>query len=179
MTEVTIRLPEIRILSEAESNQRAAVERVSARGITPEIGWRLAGLTDGEGHFGIHRTGSGGFRCAFVIKMRADDKPLLDSLCAQTGVGKVSIETHRTRHNPCARWEVWRKDECALLADIFTAYPLESKKARDAAIWMEALDEWALIYQNEKADWTRMEQLDQELKAVRKFPLELLTEEEV
>jgi hypothetical protein len=43
-----------------------------------EVGLRLAGLTDGEGCFFICPVNGRNWRCGFTIKMRLDDRPLLE-----------------------------------------------------------------------------------------------------
>lgn len=165
---------EIIVLEGAEAEAFAARERVSQRGLDAETCLRLVGITEGEGHFGIVRLKpkTKSWRCVFVIKLRADDRALLEGLREATGLGRIGTEATPTRHNPCVRWEVAKKDELDQLADIFRAYPLRSKKARDAAIWMEALDEWLIIGKGDRGtDWSRMAELARDLREVRKFNL--------
>lgn len=111
--------------------------------VTPEMGQYLAGLTDGEGCFGIYRSSRFTYRCEFVINLREDDRPLLEWLKAETGLGHVSDGRRKTRKtrgdNPSARWHVSSVGECLDLIAIFETYPLRSKKARDFEIWAKAV----------------------------------------
>lgn len=107
-----------------------------------EIGWYFAGLVDGEGCFSIAPP-----RCDFILKMRADDRALLETLRADLGgVGRIGLELGRTEdrtRRPQVRWTVSRQRELVWLTEFFDAFPLRSKKARDYAIWREAVIEWA------------------------------------
>lgn len=116
--------------------------------IPDSVGYYLAGLTDGEGHFGISkntRRGRNHHGCLFIINMRLDDLPLLEWLHEQTG-GLGSIGRNqglRQRQGwetrPVAAWRVYSKAECLELVHIFEEYPLHSKKARDFTIWAQAV----------------------------------------
>lgn len=41
--------------------------------------------------------------------------------------------------NPQVRWEVYRKADCLTLIDFFDKFPLQAKKAKDYALWKEAV----------------------------------------
>lgn len=102
----------------------------------------LAGLTDGEGCFSIRPTG-----CSFIINLRDDDSDLLQWLCATFNVGTVTYGKDASAdgkiRRPVARWTVSRKREVLWLTRVFDAFPLKSKKARDYAVWREAVIDWA------------------------------------
>lgn len=106
----------------------------------------LAGLCDGEANFDIHRQqrDSGEyFYPRFEMTLRADDGGLLAMLQQQVG-GKIYAKDERSPSdspgkNPTTRWEIVSREECARLVDIFDRFPLQSKKARDFAIWREAV----------------------------------------
>lgn len=113
--------------------------------VTPEIGWHFAGLVDGEGCFSISRRGYP----SFILKMRGDDRALLERVQRDLGhpgritTGKPSGEGNR---HPWVRWEITRRRELLWLTEVFDAYPLRSKKARDYAIWREAVIDWSAGY---------------------------------
>ena len=108
--------------------------------VTPEVGQYLAGLTDGEGCFGIYTSTRWTYRVEFVINLRADDRPLLEWLKAETGLGYISVASRKKRGDkPTARWAVQSIRECLDLIAIFETYPLRSKKARDFEIWAKAV----------------------------------------
>jgi LAGLIDADG endonuclease len=110
-----------------------------AGGVNAEVGFRLAGLTDGEGCFSIATN-----HCAFVVKMRADDRPLLERIRSEVGSpgrfanAKGLGETQK----PQVSWIISRKAELLWLTEVFDAFPLWSKKARDYEIWREAVIAW-------------------------------------
>lgn len=116
-------------------------------GIPDSFGYRLAGLTDGEGHFGIAKNTKHGlttYTCVFVINMRDDDAPLIEWLHETSGLGVIYRATAiRQRQgwetNPTISWRVQKKVECLQVVAIFERYPLLSKKARDFEIWAKAV----------------------------------------
>lgn len=109
--------------------------------VTPEVGYRLASLADGEGCFHIGKRGKN-YMCSFIITLRQDDAPLLRIFQEATGVGSMYFRPASGNMKPKVRWEVHRKKEVLALAGIFDAYPLWSKKATDFTIWREAVHYW-------------------------------------
>jgi hypothetical protein len=102
----------------------------------------FAGFTDGEGCFDIKPVGEY-FICRFTIGLRADDKPLLEEIQSELGgIGDLRVQRMRNGAGTQARWEVARKTEVGVLADVFTEYPLRSKKHRDFIIWKQAVGIW-------------------------------------
>jgi len=132
--------------------------------IPPDLGYYLAGLADGEGCFVIAPTRTG-YTCAFVVHMRGDDRPLLERLQRETGLG--GLYRGRTRKqpdgHPSARWAIQTTSDCATLVRIFDQYPLRSKKARDFAIWREA------VRAQTRHDWPRVGDLYVTLKELRPY----------
>lgn len=131
------------------------------------FGHWLAGLLDGEGHFFIRRTTG-----KPSVNMRADDRDMLALAQARTGVGRLyEVPAGRMGH-PQVRWEVAVKAEVLVLAALLDAHPLRSKKAREFAIWREALGIWQTVrrggvrrtYQQD-----RMAELAAKLVATRPF----------
>jgi hypothetical protein len=101
----------------------------------------VAGLIDGEGTFAIEVRGKAGAFFANVC-LRADDRPLLDELKNQLGIGNVT-ETHSPSHkSPQARWQVTRLKELLYLTCLLDRFPLRGKKRHDYAIWRETLLEY-------------------------------------
>ena len=148
--------------------------------ISPEAGYRLAALADGEGCFAIPRlaprgTKQASFYCLFVVKMREDDTLFLARMKEEIGLGTLRWGTPSNgdgaKRQPWVRWEIRRKEECISLVHIFDEYPLWSKKAQDFAIWREAVFEWSLIsnHRGQRADWSRIAKLDKRLKEYRRF----------
>lgn len=123
--------------------------------VAPDIGYRLAGYIDGEGSFAItkQRSGNGGrkisYGCAFIIQVRDDDLAALELYQQATGVGVLylfqrSVNSKWTLpgSKPYAKWQVQNKRDCLRMAEILEQYPLVTKKARDCAIWIQAVRYW-------------------------------------
>lgn len=111
------------------------------RDLPEGLGPWLAGFVDGEGNFDIHkqqRESGIYYYCRFEISLRADDGGLLQMLQRIFG-GKVYYGSPGEGLNEKARWELVSRAECARIVDVFDRFPLQSKKARDFAIWREAL----------------------------------------
>jgi hypothetical protein len=144
-----------------------------------ELGWRLAALADGEGCFAMTISGSKrqSFRCFFIVGMRSDDRPFLELMQTSTGLGhlfdltpSIKALARRPGTNPQTHWGINAYHEVLALAAIFDRYPPISKKARDYAIWREALDVWG------ERDWGRMAVLKEALSEGRIYdasPIEL------
>jgi len=95
----------------------------------------LAGFTDGEGNFDIHRQVRNGkeyYYCCFEITLREDDNAILEFIKSKIG-GKVYYHSNKSR------LELVAKEECKRLTTIFEQYPLQAKKKRDFEIWKRAL----------------------------------------
>lgn len=106
----------------------------------------LAGFTDGEGCFRIHR-GKGGdyYACHFQIKMRRDDRPILQKIRRLTGVGRVFDADYRSPDRdscPQAVYLVQDRAGCVVIRDLFMRFPLRAKKLREFEEWSRALDDW-------------------------------------
>lgn len=113
-----------------------------------DVGYQLAGYTDGEGCFHIKRAKSKrrrypSYTCEFVVNVRWDDRAALEFYREQTGLGTVYFIKRGNydvvNAQPLARWAVQRQAECLEVVRIFEEYPLRTKKARDFAIWAQAV----------------------------------------
>lgn len=137
----------------------------------------LAGFLDGEGCFIIaaHTGGRQGptYGCEVRIRLRADDTPVLERIVQELGIGNVRQEPAGEVGHPKALWRVGSKEGCALMVRILDRHPLVAKKARDYAIWREAVHEWCSENRPRGAaaasDWTQMIALRERLKAVRQY----------
>ena len=136
--------------------------------ISDDFGYWLAGLIDGEGCFHIKRVGGAGgsLICTMIVGLRVDDRPILEEVRQATGIGAL----YEARRPSCTllRWEVTRKAECVELISILDRYPLRTRKARDYALWREAVNTWQLVVARRRADWTRMAELKVELEHGRR-----------
>jgi hypothetical protein len=106
----------------------------------------VLGLVDGEGSFAIHFNRSQRRRAKveprFCLKLRAEDRCLLDELCEFVGCGRVYIQRdRRPNHNLCYRFEVSnRLDLFEKVIPFFEQHPLQSpSKQRDFALFRRVL----------------------------------------
>lgn len=140
------------------------------------FGHWLAGFIDGEGCFLIETTRpSATHYCAFRLEVRADDRPILDEIRERLGIGKIRECRRGTYHG--AIWAVQNKADCASLVGFLDRYPLRAKKARDYAVWREAVAEWGCVSHGggrgvnmRRHDWTRMAELRVALRDGRRAP---------
>jgi hypothetical protein len=150
--------------------RRALRTLVPPAEIDPGFGHWLAGFIDGEGCFLVHNKPNGpSHHCLFRIGLHADDEPILEEIRDRLGSGSVWGHTPPScPTSPRAMWTVNRKQECIHLVEFLDRYPLRAKKARDYAIWREAVTEWTTKYPGGKdQDWAKMAALKAELAAGR------------
>ena len=113
--------------------------------VSDDFGHWLAGFIDGEGCFSVSYNGQRqrypSLKCTFRIALRSDDTPLLEECRRQTGLGVVYRQRPfaNQKWNPSAMWHVAHKSDSARLIEILDRFPLRSKKARDYAVWREAV----------------------------------------
>jgi hypothetical protein len=133
------------------------------------FGHWFAGFTDGEGCFRVKPTNKGTFQCRFSIGLRADDAPILHEIREWLGFGILVHSGRDSIKQEQWRLEVNRKVDTVKLVEIFDAYPLRAKKARDFAIWRQAVAVWADVVNGRQADWTSMSDLADALREERRF----------
>jgi hypothetical protein len=131
------------------------------------FGHWLAGFIDGEGHFQVSQNRNGGFGCRFAIGLRADDREALATIHQETGLGRMWVRRPAGQRHAVAYWSVQSLADCRHLCDLLERYPLRAKKARDFAIWREAVLNWTSA--RHERDWSRMAALKVALEAGRKF----------
>lgn len=103
----------------------------------------LAGFIDGEGCFQIrcHHLNSKHYPY-FNIRLRDDDLDILLKIQEFLNGGTI----YRSHYNadcpgrkPAAELRLYKEADCLRLVEILDQYPLQAKKARDYAIWREAV----------------------------------------
>lgn len=144
----------------------------------------LAGFIDGEGCFTI-RDNKGSDRkslvCEFHINLRRDDDAILSEIAAKTGLGRIyfAAPSRTTDRNaqPQVRWLVSRRSQLLKLIDLLDRFPLRAKKARDYAVWREAVLAWQSVRligtspnrTRNAPIWIRMKELKEHLEAGRAY----------
>lgn len=103
-----------------------------------EDAW-LAGFADGEGYFQLRKQNNCGIRVEprFRIHLRCDDIAILHAL--QVAFGGNVRRGKNGDWNAQAHWLVSSKRELGGLIDYFDRFPLRAKKAREYAIWRDAV----------------------------------------
>jgi hypothetical protein len=112
----------------------------------------VVGLVDGEGSFAVHFNESQRRRAKveprFCLKLRAEDKTLLDQLREFFGCGKVYIQRdRRPNHVLCYRFEVSNRQELReKVIPFFEQHPPRSpSKQRDFTLFRQVM---ALVRQD-------------------------------
>lgn len=129
--------------------------------IDSEFGHWLAGFIDGEGCFRIHKEKGGGYyACHFTLKLRDDDRAILEEIVSRTGIGHLKPDVVRGTSKPALIWVVQSKAECVKLVDLLDRFPLRAKKRRDWRIWRRAVRHWVTAPRGNRwhgaRDWSLM-----------------------
>ncbi len=143
------------------------------------FGHWLAGFIDGEGSFQIVAF-RGRFDCRFRVKLRDDDRAILEEIVKRTGIGRIKTDAGHGSSKPQAVWKVQNKAECLALVQLLDRYPVRAKKARDYVVWRAAVMLWLEIGQTYKlvpghgnqyaaADWSGIEPLHAELARLHTY----------
>jgi len=138
------------------------------------FGYWLAGFTDGEGCFRIQRHERGTHACGFQIKLRRDDKAVLERIRRFVGHGVISdCDDASGGSAPQAKYCVQDKAGCEALVGLFRRFPLTAKKAIDFEVWADAVWEWLERPRGNRwsgqADQSRAASLKSRLENVRKY----------
>lgn len=136
-----------------------------------EAGYRLAGVTDGEGCFSISRTSGKGYVCNFKVKMRSDDRPFLETIRDEVGMGSIHTGKPWTadghKRNGWVAWTIQKKSDLLKLTEIFDTYTLRSKKRKDYEIWRQAVIDWNAHGPGDS--WEFVAEAHDALREVRRF----------
>jgi hypothetical protein len=156
------------------------------------FGWYFTGLVDGEGCFRMSPANprlSQSWQVHFCITMRADELPHLSAIARRVGCGRIYLKKPPIRLSPGApktkatvSWNTSRiADHSNILLPHFERYPLQFKKARDFAIWKQAIP---VINESicrskkglrrgerrmSRTEWDYIASLYEQLKRVREF----------
>ena len=96
----------------------------------------LHGLLCAEGSFSLATAKTG-----LAVHMRQDERPLLDMLCRELGVGYVRNYRAYPPSHPSATWHVTRLDDAVRLGTWLEPKRLRGRKARELELWLQAVAE--------------------------------------
>lgn len=156
------------------------------------FGWFVTGFADGEGCFALTKQlpsraqRFSSWRAFFNIALRDDDAPGLEAVAARMGCGRVEYKKPRHgKQNPVVTWGVFKASELAqIIVPHFEKFPLQMKKARDFAIWKQAIPilearAWRRLHPVKglpksaqaltQAERETLERVDVQLKAIRQY----------
>jgi hypothetical protein len=111
--------------------------------------WYISGFVEGEGSFGIiiskHKTKKlrQDARLSFEIELRGDDRPILEKIKKQLDCGNIyELNYDRYGWMPHVKYSVRKfSDIRDKLVPFFRKYPLQGKKAKDYALFCQAMEE--------------------------------------
>jgi DNA modification methylase len=133
----------------------------------------LAGFIDGEGCFAIKGHSRGTYAPSFRVKLRADDRGILDGIRRTLGIGTVAEHAGSGGSERQASWTVGDRAGCQRLVDLLDKYPLRAKKRNDYLHWREAVCEWTERPRGNRwdgpSDQTRMSALRDALMEGRRY----------
>ena len=98
----------------------------------------FGGFFSGEGCFGLS-----GLVPRAVIKVRQDDRSILELFAARFGVGAVSDQGAYTNPNPFSTWMICATGELAAAVRLFEDAQLRGRKRREFEVWRDAAHERA------------------------------------
>jgi len=140
--------------------------------LNDSFGHWLAGFIAGEGCFRVHKAKKGQYySCHFHLKQRDDDTAILQEIVEKTGLGYIQQDLKgRNNSKPCAVWNVHSKQACLQLVRILDYYPIRGRKARDYAIWKEAVMHWTSKGGGVHSDaWRAMQEFKKDIEDARKY----------
>jgi hypothetical protein len=98
----------------------------------------LGGFFTGEGHLFLSPN-----RCRVVVRVRDDDRSLLEALVAATGLGSIYLARAYASSRPAAAWVIHRRDHMRPAVDLLGRAGLRGRKLREFEVWREAALEHA------------------------------------
>src|SRR3990167_2731706 len=115
--------------------------------VSKDFGYWFSGLTDGEGSFGCV-LGSRPKHLPqpqFQIRLRADDRPVLEYIHRTLGIGNLYEYKSITNpqgyvSKPAVTFMVNKKSDTAKIVELFRQFQLRSKKKRQFEIWSQIVE---------------------------------------
>jgi hypothetical protein len=116
-----------RYVDPGRRNPEAVV--VPASAVAPYLG----GFFTGEGHLLLSRKD-----CRVAVRVREDDRPLLEALAAITGLGSIYLSRAYGSSQPSAAWVIRRRDQLKPAVEVLDHAGLRGRKLREYEVWREA-----------------------------------------
>jgi hypothetical protein len=149
-----------------EASLRARIE--AAPGLTAAEAHKVAGFLEGECHLALVPNNGDGWRCAFSVALRDDDRGILVQVRRSLGLGQLSARAAHRSSQPQVVWVVGSKLECAALTELLDAHSFRGRKLAEYEIWREAVALWgARRYGLAPGALARVEWLATQLKEAR------------
>jgi hypothetical protein len=124
----------------------------------------LGGFLTGEGHFYLQPS-----QCGLIVKLRDDDRALLDAFVSRTGLGRIYAHPARGTSNPAAAWGVFRRDELQDVVRLLDGR-LRGRKLREFLVWREAAVEFsAASTERRRLDTATVERTRERLASARTY----------
>jgi hypothetical protein len=98
----------------------------------------LGGFFSGEGSFGLS-----GLQPRAVIKLRRDDRSILELFAAHFAIGQVRNRASCAGANPTATWLICATNELQTAISVFESAQLRGRKRREFEVWRRAAQERA------------------------------------
>src|SRR3954453_15045862 len=130
-TSLPLAYAEIRELRRYVDPQRRSTKPVELS--EDAAGPYLGGFFTGEGHLSISRR-----RARTMVRVREDDRPLLEAFLRSTGLGTVYVTPPYRNPNPAAVWIVHRADQLPSAVEVLEHAGLRGRKLREFEVWREA-----------------------------------------
>jgi LAGLIDADG endonuclease len=125
----------------------------------------FGGFFSGEGCFGLS-----GLAPRAVIKVRRDDRSILELFAEHFGLGAVTEQRAYENPNPSATWLICATDELAPAVELFEAADLRGRKRREFEVWREAAHERAFAKVGGRPwDRSRVKAVAERLTALRVY----------
>jgi hypothetical protein len=131
----------------------------------PDLLAYLGGFFSGEGSFGLS-----GLRPRAVLRLRRDDRGILDLFAERFGIGTVRDHPAHGNPNPTATWLICANDDIGAAVGLFEAAVLRGRKRREFEVWREAAEErvWARMAPR-RPDRARLARAGDRLAALRTY----------
>jgi LAGLIDADG endonuclease len=124
----------------------------------------LGGFFSGEGCFALSS-----LKPLATVKLRRDDRAILELFATHFGVGKVRDKA-AYGDNPSATWLICATDELASAVCLFEAAQLRGRKLREFEVWREAAEERRFArLAGRRWDRARVQRVADQLNALRQY----------